>query len=157
MESTNNTTPLVDAPLVDAPSSINSKKNISNLPSKFQKYLTFAFFFSNILKDNNLLLDDNFDNAISLFKAFDNYDSQFQFFNLFDSQFKSLFKSFKSFLKEREQEKLPKKSRKNKTKVVVDSSSENNVIAPNEETPEVKTKKTKNATTLIFKHFSGPQ
>jgi hypothetical protein len=94
MESTNNTSPLL--PTDNTP---NPRK--PNLPAKFQKYLAFAFFFSNLLKENNLINDDIFYKALSLFYAFDSIDSQTYFFNSFELQFKPILKSFKILLKSR--------------------------------------------------------
>jgi hypothetical protein len=112
MESTNNTSPLL--PTDNTP---NPRK--PNLPAKFQKYLAFAFFFSNLLKENNLINDDIFYKALSLFYAFDSFDSQTYFFNSFELQFKPILKSFKLLLKEREKSNKPKKSKKsNKTNTI---------------------------------------
>jgi hypothetical protein len=112
MESTNNTSPLL--PTDNTP---NPRK--PNLPAKFQKYLAFAFFFSNLLKENNLINDDIFYKALSLFYAFDSIDSQTYFFNSFELQFKPILKSFKLLLKEREKSNKPKKSKKsNKTNTI---------------------------------------
>ena len=94
MESTNNTSTFL--PTDNTP---NTRK--PNLPAKFQKYLAFAFFFSNLLKDNNLINDDIFYKALSLFYAFDSFDSQTSFFHSFELNFKPILKSFKLFLKSR--------------------------------------------------------
>jgi hypothetical protein len=115
MESTNNNTTFVST---DNNSNTNTNPNPRkpNLPPKFQKYLAFAFFFSNLLNDNNLLLDNNLDNALSLFYAFDSIDSQSSFFHSFEIQFKPLLKSFKLLLKEREKANKPKKTKKTNKK-----------------------------------------
>jgi hypothetical protein len=71
------------------------------------------------LKENNLINDDIFYKALSLFYAFDSIDSQTYFFNSFELQFKPILKSFKLLLKEREKSNKPKKSKKsNKTNTI---------------------------------------
>ena len=82
------------------PSSPITLRNPS-LPKKLRNYLSFAFFFSNLLIENNLINPDLHDNILNLFHAFDNYDIQSHFFSQFILNSNSHFKSFKSFLKSR--------------------------------------------------------
>ena len=131
MESTNNNTTFVST---DNITNTNPRK--PNLPPKFQKYLAFAFFFSNLLNDNNLLLHNNLDNALSLFYAFDSIDSQSSFFHSFELQFKPLLKSFKLLLKEREKANKPKKTKKTNKKNTTTTATTDEPLVNNEEASE---------------------
>jgi hypothetical protein len=140
MESTNNTSTFL--PTDNTP---NTRK--PNLPAKFQKYLAFAFFFSNLLKDNNLINDDIFYKALSLFYAFDSFDSQTSFFHSFELNFKPILKSFKLFIKEREKSNKPKKSKKsNKTNTTTSDEAVINAeeTSENTEKPKKQRKSKKN-------------
>jgi len=130
MESTNNTSPL----LLPTDNTPNPRK--PNLPAKFQKFLAFAFFFSNLLKEHNLINDDNFYKALSLFNAFDSIDSQTSFFKSFELQFKPILKSFKLLLKEREKANKPKKTKKTNKKNTTATATTDEPLVSNEETAE---------------------
>jgi hypothetical protein len=134
MESTNNNTTFVSTDN-NTNTNTNTNPRKPNLPPKFQKYLAFAFFFSNLLNDNNLLLHNNLDNALSIFYAFDSIDSQSSFFHSFELQFKPLLKSFKLLLKEREKANKPKKTKKTNKKNTASATTDEELVN-NEETAE---------------------